>query len=57
MEAVDVRMATHREIFSHDILLVACHIKDILSKIKIKFGRSLERDIAVSKVADFVDKR
>jgi len=36
IEAVNVRVAAHRKVFSHRILLVAC----TLSKIKIEFGRT-----------------
>ena len=58
IEAVNVRVATHRKVFSHRILLVACHV--IKDKNRIWTRLTRWNDVAVvgeRKVADFVDRR
>jgi len=57
IEAVNVRMAAHRKVFSHPILLVACYV--IKDKNRIWAHLARWNDIAVvgeRKVADFVDR-
>ena len=58
IEAINVRVATHRKIFSHRILLVAYHI--IKDKNRIWTRLTRWNDVSVvgeRKVADFVDRR
>jgi len=58
IETVDVRVTAYREVFSHRILLVACHI--IKDKNRIWACLARYTDIAVveeRKEADFIDRR
>ena len=58
IETVAVRVATHQKVFSHRILLVACHVIKDKNRIWTRLARS--NDVAVvgeRKVADFVDRR
>ena len=57
IEAVNVRVATHRKIFSHRILLVACHVIKDKNRIWARLVRW--NDVAIvgkGKVADFIDR-
>jgi len=57
IEAVNVRVVTHRKVFSHRILLVACYIIKDKNRIWARLARW--NDIAVvgeRKEADFVDR-
>ena len=57
IEAVNVRVTTHRKVFSHCILLVTCHV--IKDKNRIWARLTRWNDVAVvgeRKVADFVDR-
>jgi len=58
IEAVNVRVTTHRKVFSHRIMLVACHV--IKEKNRIWTRLTQWNEVAVvgeRKVADFVDRR
>ena len=56
VEAVNVRMAAHREVYSHRILLVACHV--IKDKNRIWARLTRWNDVVGERiVVDFVDRR
>jgi len=57
IEAVNVRVVAHRKVFSHRILLVACHV--IKDKNRIWAYLARWNDIAIvkeCKVTDFMDR-
>ena len=57
IEAVDVRVATHRKVFSHRILLITCNVIKDKNRIWTRLARW--NDVAVvgeRKIADFVDR-
>jgi len=58
IEAVDVRVAAHREIFSHRILLVACHVIKDKNRIWARLARwNNVADVGERKEADFVNSK
>jgi len=56
IEAVDVRVATHREVFSHRILLVTCHVIKDKNRIWARLARwNIVAIVGERKVADFIE--
>ena len=54
-ETVNVRVTTHRKIFSHRILLVACHVIKDKNKIWTRLARWNDIAVGKRKIVDFVD--
>ena len=57
IEAVNVRVAAHREVLSHRILLIACHVIKDKNRIWARLALWCNVTVGERKVADFIDSK